>query len=217
MLAPGHAVGDLCGQQAFDRAQQREGERRRQHFENGRVGDIRQTRPRQAVRQLAKTAADRLHRQMEQPGSKRGQYDRNQHSRPVRRQAPQQKNQGGRTNADSERCRIERWQRLPKHGEFRQQRPRFGRRQFQAAEILELAGKDRDRNAAGEADGHRMRNITDQRAEPQQADQRQHEARDENRQQQPFEAELRHGGRHEDDECAGGPADLIAAAAERRD
>ena len=37
------------------------------------------------------------------------------------------------------------------------------------------------------------------------------------REQQPVEAELGHGGRDQDDEGAGGAADLISAAAQRRD
>ena len=88
---------------------------------------------------------------------------------------------------------------------------------FRPPRSLHLAGKDRDRDAAGEADGHGMRNIANERAKPQQADQGQHEPGEEDRQQQPFQAELGDGGRNEHDERAGRTADLIAAAAERRD
>ena len=64
VLAPCHAVGDLGRQQAFDRAQQGEGERRRQHRENGCVRDRRQLRRRHTIRQLAEMAADGFDRQV---------------------------------------------------------------------------------------------------------------------------------------------------------
>ncbi len=61
-----------------------------------------------------------------------------------------------------------------------------------------------------------MRDVTNERTKPQQADQRQHEAGNENREQKPVEAEFGNGGRHQDDERAGGAADLIPAAAQCR-
>ena len=179
--------------------------------------DDRQLRRRQAVRKLAETAADGLHRQVEQPGRERGQHDRDQHARPGRPQTPQQEDQRGRADADGERRRVEGRQRLAERHELRQQRPGLGTRQLQAAEILELAGQDGDGDAAGEADGHRVRDVADQRAEPQQADQRQHHAGHQDRQQQPSRPNRADGRRHQNDEGAGRPADLIAAAAQRRD
>jgi hypothetical protein len=62
-----------------------------------------------------------------------------------------------------------------------------------------------------------MRNIADQRPQPQHADQGQHEAGHEHREQQPVETKSGHGRGHQDDERAGRPADLITATTERRD
>ena len=112
---------------------------------------------------------------MKQPRRHGGEDHRDQHSRPVRREPPQQEDQRRRAKPDGERRRRNRRQGLRKHRKFRQQLPGLGAGQLQAAEILELAGEDRDRDAAGEADGHRMGNVADQHAEPQKADQRQHE------------------------------------------
>jgi hypothetical protein len=99
---------------------------------------------------------------------------------------------------------------------FGQQRPGVGGRQIQAAQIPELAGKDRHRDPAGEADGHGMRDVSDERTEPQQAYPGQHEAGKEDRQQQSVEAELGRCSCDENDERACRTADLIAAASERR-
>ena len=146
----------------------------------------------------------------------RGKHHGDQHSRPVRQQASQQEDQGGGARANRERGRADGRQRLTEHRELGQQLSGFGTGQFQAAEILELAGKDRDRNPAGEADGHGVRNVANERTEPQQADQGQHEPGEEDREQKSVEAEFGDGSRHKNDERAGGPADLVAAAAQGR-
>ena len=114
---------------------------------------------RHAIRELTKMAADGLDRQMEHPGDYRGKHHGNQHSRPVWQQASQQEDQGGGACANSECGRAEGRQRLTEHRELGQQLSRFGTGQFQAAEILKLACKDRDCNPAGEADGYGMRNM----------------------------------------------------------
>jgi hypothetical protein len=61
-----------------------------------------------------------------------------------------------------------------------------------------------------------MRNVANERSEPQQADQGQHEPGEEDREQKFVEAEFGDGSRHKNDERPGGPADLVAAAAQGR-
>ena len=121
-------------------------------------------------------AADSLDRQAEQPCSQRSKHNGDQHSRPVRQQASQQKDQGGRARTNRKCGRADGRQRLTEHGELGQQLSGFSRRQFKAAEILDLAGKDRNRDPAGEANGHGMRNVANERTKPQQADQGEHES-----------------------------------------
>ena len=126
-------------------------------------------------------AADGLDRQGGQPWRQRSKRNGDQHSRPVRQQTPQQKDQGGRARTNRKRGRADGRRRLTEHGELRQQLSGFGRRQFQAAEILDLAGKDRNRDSAGEANGHGMRNVANERAKPQQADQGERDPGEKNR------------------------------------
>jgi hypothetical protein len=61
-----------------------------------------------------------------------------------------------------------------------------------------------------------MRDVADQRAQPQRADQRQHHAGHQHCQQQALDAKAGDGGRHQNNEGAGRAADLKPAAAERR-
>ena len=88
-----------------------------------------------------------------------------------------------------------------------------GTGQFQPAEILKLAGKDRDCNPAGEPDGYGMRNVTNERTQPQQPNQGQHESGEKNRKQQPFQAEFGNGCFDKNNERAGGTANLNAIRA----
>ena len=169
------------------------------------------------MRDLAEMAADGLDRQAEQPSRQRGKYDSDQHARPVRQQAPNEENQGGRAHANGECGRADGGQCLSQHRKLRQQMSGFGTGQCEPTEIPELAGKDHDRDTAAEANGYGMRDIANERTKPQQADQGQHESGEEDCQQQPVETEFGDGSRDENDEGAGGTADLITAAAQRRD
>ena len=80
-----------------------------------------------------------------------------------------------------------------------------------------MAGEDRDGDAAGKADGHRVRNIADQRAEPGQADDGEHHAREKDGDEQPVQPKSCDRGRHQNDKCAGRTANLKPAAAQSRD
>ena len=181
MLAAGHAVGDLGRQQALDAAEQREGERRRQHLAaqcaSVIAGSCGAGKP---LGMPPKSAADGLDRQMQQPGRERGQ-------RPPRSACPASSAATRRSSEDQRGRSRRRWRaptglsvgkRLRRARRASGTAGRARRRQRQPAEILELAGEDRDRDAAGEADRHRVRDVADQRAQPQQADQRQHHAGD---------------------------------------
>ncbi len=174
-------------------------------------------RRRQAVGNFAEAAADGLHRQMKQQRRDRCDHDRDQHARPGRAPAAQREDQRRGTDADAERSPVQRRQRLAKGEQLGRQWARLGTVQRQAEQVPELACEDGGGDAAGEADGHGMRHVADQRTEPGRADHRQHRAGDQHGQQQPVDPELGDGSRHQHDEGTGGAADLETAAAERRD
>jgi len=64
-------------------------------------------------------------------------------------------------------------------------------------------------------DGHGLRDVAYEPAQPAEADQRQENTRHGNGEQQAIEAILADRCRYEDDESAGRPADLKAAASQR--
>ena len=179
--------------------------------------DLRQRRRQEAMRQRAKARRDRLDRQMCQRRDGRRGHHGDQHARPIRPITPDQKDQRRRAKANAQGREIQRRQRMRQHDELWDQRARFRSREPEAAEILELACQDRDRDAGGETDRNGMRNMPDERAKPQGADQGQQRARDQDRQKQPFDAELRDRCGDQHDEGARRAADLEPAAAERRD
>ena len=175
-------------------------------------------RRRQAVRQCAEAAADGLHRQMQQR-TRRPRPATTAISMPgqVGRQRRSAKISAAEPTPIASAAGLSVGSAVAERHELGNSGPGSAPA-ASAAEILELAGQDRDRDAAGEADGHGMRNVADQRTEPQQADQDQHQRRT----ARPSAAALR--GRicatvaaTSDDEGAGRAADLVAAAAQRRD
>ena len=87
----------------------------------------------------------------------------------------------------------------------------------QAEEIVNLAGEDDDRDAGGEADGHRIGNEFDIGAEPQIAGRHQEHARHDGGEQHAVDAVALDGGGDEHDEGARRAADLKPAAAQERD
>src|SRR6202035_3450044 len=72
------------------------------------------------------------------------------------------KDQRGSADADGERRPAQCWKRMAQRGELWQQRPRFGAGQSDAAEVSQLARQDREGDAAGESDRHRMRNVANE-------------------------------------------------------
>ena len=89
--------------------------------------------------------------------------------------------------------------------------------QRQAEQVLDLTGEDDHGDAGGEADRHRKGDELDEGAEAKKARRNEQQTGQEGRQDQPVDAVLRHGRRHQHDERPGRPADLEPRAAERGD
>ena len=87
----------------------------------------------------------------------------------------------------------------------------------EAEKIAQLRQDDQRGNAVGKADHHRHRNEADQRAEPEQPHQEQHDAGHHGGDQQVGNAVAFDNAVDDHDEGAGRTADLDAAAAEQRD
>ena len=87
----------------------------------------------------------------------------------------------------------------------------------EAEQIVNLLGKDDDRNPAREAGRHWIGNELDRRAQSAKAHHDQHDSGDERSYGQSVVAMSRHDGENNDDERAGRAADLNAAPAQCRD
>ena len=85
----------------------------------------------------------------------------------------------------------------------------------QPEEILHLRGEDQQRNPGGEARGHRVGDIFDQRPQPQEPEDDEQDARHQRRQDKPLVAVPGHDAVNDDDERARRPADREPAPAER--
>jgi Phosphate-selective porin O and P len=169
----GHAVGDHGREQALDRAEERERQRVRQDGDEPLHREGRQPGRRQAVRDAAEAAADRLHRQAEERARGGGCGDRDQHRRPVR-PVPAHGEDHGHGDAGHGHGRgADGRQRVGERGELREERPRLLGGQGQPEQLLELAREDDDGDAGGEPHRHRVRDVLDEGAEPQEADREQ--------------------------------------------
>ena len=91
------------------------------------------------------------------------------------------------------------------------------RPRLEAEQILDLRQRNQHRNAVGEADDDGHRDVLDQRAELEPAHRKQQRAGQHGRDQQIRQAVALHDAVDDDDEGTGGPADLHAGAAQRRD
>ena len=89
-------------------------------------------------------------------------------------------------------------------------------RDVEPEQILQLAGRDDHGDAHGEAVDHRFRNELDEVARSQHARNEQDHAGHQRRKHQPVIAMMRNHAVDDDNEGAGRPADLDAAAAEQR-
>ena len=88
---------------------------------------------------------------------------------------------------------------------------------LQTQKVLDLRQRNQHRDAVGKADHHGNGNEADQRAELEQAHQKQHDARHRGGDDQVGQAVALHDAVDDDDEGAGRPADLHRTAAEQRD
>ena len=119
-----------------------------------------------AMGQRAKARRDCLDRQMRQRRDSRRGHHGDQHAGPIRPIAPDQEDQRRRARPTPSAAKFNVGMHAPA-------RPASGSahrappREPEAAKILELACQDRDRNAGSETDRNRMRNMPDERAEPQ--------------------------------------------------
>ncbi len=82
--------------------------------------------------------------------------------------------------------------------------------QGQSAEVVQLARENGYGNPAGEAHRDRVRDVTDQHAQPRQAEQRQQDTRDKDSRQQTSDPVLHHRRRDQHDERARRSANLEA-------
>jgi hypothetical protein len=143
------------------------------------------------------------------------QHDCDQESRPVRAQAPQHDDQDQRAERDGDRRRPHRPGGGPQRGELGDELGRFVR-DFQPEQVLQLARQDDRRDARGETGRHRIRDVFDVGAEPEQADDHHDGARHQGGEYQPVIAVALHRRGDQHDEGAGWSADLHPAAAEQR-
>ena len=105
------------------------------------------------------------------------------------------------------------------HDEGVDQRKEIGRRPVdgQAEQVLDLRQRDQHRDAVGEADDDRHRDVAHQHAEPEQAEREHQQAGQHGGDEQVGHAVALHDAVDDDDEGARRPADLHLRAAERRD
>ena len=213
---PGHAVGDHRGEKRLDGAQKREGDCGGQNRHDLVERQVRQAGRRQGRGNAAELRTDCLHRQVQECRCQGRGADCNQHARPMRPPFAQAEDDRDRRHRDEKRVRRQARTRLPQGGELLQQLARL-MVERQAKKFLDLAGKDDDRDPGGEADRHREGNELDEGAEAQEADGRQHQAREEGCKDQPLYPVLRHRRSDQHDEGARGPADLEPRSAQKRD
>ncbi len=188
MPPAGHGVGDDGGEEGFDPAKEGERERVRQHVPYARERLIREVRCGKRARHAAEARADGLDRQAEKRACRRasamamrkpGQDGRKRLRRRIRRDAEPAAiaERGGVPGAC---CR-------PQGLELGHEGGRLFARQREAEEVAQLARDDDCRDAGGEADDDRVRDVFDVGAEPQEPDRNQDEAGKDRRQKEAIE------------------------------
>ena len=214
----GHAIGDNSRQHGFDSTEHRDGEGcRQQQYQlvngDGRQGEVRQTlwdaTERAADCRNAAQREDRLERRCH---DHRDQWTRHTlQARCARRDDDQRQ---------TEHRHCSRWPIQLRKG--CQQRPGLDVEMLavsfrQTEEVTPLPHPDDDANARSESGDHRVRDKADDCAEARDAQEDQHHAGHERREQQSVNAELRRNACKDDDEGAGRTGDLNPRAAEQRD
>ena len=153
---------------------------------------------------------------MQQAGGDRGRRHRDQHGGPERLRAPDARGDGDHPQAQAQGGRAGARPGMRQGGDLRDHRPGLGAGEPQAEQVLHLARQDGERDAGGEADRHCVRDVPDQPAEAQRAQQRQHQSGEDDGQHQAVDTEPGDGRADQHDEGAGRTADLEAAAAQGR-
>ena len=211
-----HAVRHHTGQQRFDARQQGDGQRVGEQLADTLEGDpVRQSEIGEASGQRAEPGTDGIGRQGEQPHQQRGQEHGHHGRGNFGDLMPDDQDDQQRENRHPERRGAE------IHGVLGIGPPlvkklRRGIDKRQPEEILHLRGEDQQRNPSGEARGHRIGDIFDQRPQPQEPEDDEQDARHQRRQDKPLVAVPGHDAVNDDDERARGPADREPAPAEKR-
>ena len=138
------------------------------------IESVGQLRQRQRLRDAAEARADGLDRQMQQPGDRPKpaprRSDRPASAAGSRRTARMTADRQQRRRATADGLTV--GSAAASACSFGTSGPGLRAGEGQAEQVLELAGEDDDGDAGGEADGHRIGNVLDEGAEPQQPDRR---------------------------------------------
>src|ERR1700733_14059318 len=126
MTPSGHAVGDDGGEERFNRAEQCERDRVRQHGLNLLQAEMRQRRERKVTRNAAELRSDRLDGQFQRDGRERSQRDNDQHRRPARSPDSQARQERNAHDRKAERGERERRDFRPQERDLLEKGPRFG-------------------------------------------------------------------------------------------
>ena len=215
VMAPGHPVRDDRRQKRLDRAEERKADRIGQCQRQRGGVQRRKRRDGQKARQFAEPCADGFHRKPEDRHDDRGGNDRDQKPRPVRPDPLQPLNQDDSAQRDRHRRRGDRPACSPERLDLRPKRGRFTARQAHPEKILDLAGKDDDRDGGGEAHRHRIGNELDIGSQPQEPRRRHEDPRHQHRRGQPADPDLVDADRDKHDEGARRSADLEPRPAKR--
>src|SRR5579883_838882 len=105
-------------------------------------------RRRQDLRNAAEAGADRLDGDAEAPDGERGEADRDDEGRPMRTNAPDEKDGADRERGDEDGRAIHARRRRREGGELRNEGPRL-LVEREAEKLLQLACKDDECDAAG--------------------------------------------------------------------
>src|SRR6266513_335476 len=145
----------------------------------------------QAGVDLAEPSADRLDRQVQQLGQRGGHDQRDKRPRNAGGDLGPHQNDRERGDGDHERPRIDRIEGVNIGVPLRQER-RWDGRHLETEQVTDLTREDDQRDAAGEADRHRIGSELDRTAEAQQAEGDEDEAGHERGHDQPIDAVLEH-------------------------
>ncbi len=175
----------------------------------------REVRRRQTGGHAAEGRADGRRVKLEQRGDCRGGDDSDEEARPFRQVSPEAKHdrEGNRRDGDGDEIRTA--EIVPDGRQLGHEIGGHG--DFEAEQILDLGGEDRNGDAGGEADDDRVGDVFDEGAEAEETKADEDEAGHDGRHQEAVIALAVDDVEDDDDEGRGRAADLEAAAAESGD